>query len=227
MIEYQLANTNSIEVSEIKKQLASGAKFVVFRYQVSFIAISFERYSPVYLIRDIRDKTELKPLQNKYNGITLLLGPWSFPWGPFGSYSAIKMNNAGGMDVTKDIVLNLDFYDKENNKIVLKEMHTVFGQLSKSDFKEVTKAFSVYLSKTRKIEALYIATYINVDENIAPPFVIGLNTTLNKDEITKELKALFYERFYSVTELILFFKNEDEELFLKIEEQGKKIIRRI
>jgi hypothetical protein len=224
MIEYQLANTNSIEVSEIKKQLTSGAKFIVFRYQISFIAISFERYSPVYLIRD---KTELISLQNKYNQITLLLGPWSFPWGPFGSYSAIKINNAGGIDVTKDIALNLDFYDKENNKIVLKEIHTVFGQLSKSDFKEVTKAFSTYLSKTRKIEALYIATYINVDENIDPPFMIGLNTTLDKDKITKELKELFYERFYSVTELIIFFKNEDEELFLKIEEQGEKIINRI
>lgn len=224
MIEYQLANTNSIEVSEIKRQLASGAKFIVFRYQISFIAISFERYSPVYLIRN---KAELKPLQNKYNQITLLLGPWSFPWGPFGSYSAIKINNAGGMDVTKDITLNLDFYDKEQNKIVLKEMHTVFGPLSKSDIKEITKAFSAYLSKTKKIEALYIATYINVDENIEPPFVIGLITTLDKDEIIKELKELFYERFYSVTELVIFLKNEDEELFLKIEEQGTRITNRI
>jgi len=60
MIEHQLANTKSMEVSEIKKQLALGAKFVVFRYQISFIAISFERYSPIYLIRD---KAALKPLQ--------------------------------------------------------------------------------------------------------------------------------------------------------------------
>lgn len=223
MIEYQLANTNGINVSEIKKRIALGAKFVIFRYQISFIAISFERYSPVYLIHNTR---ELKVLQTKYNQKTLLFGPWSFPWGPFQSYSAIKLNNAGGMDVTKDIILNLDFYDKANNKITLKEMHTVFGQLSKSDFKEVSKAFSAYLLKTTPIKALYIATYINVEEHIDPPFMIGLNVNakLNKDEVTEALTALFYERFYEMTELIIFFKEDEEELFIKIEEQGKQVI---
>jgi|VirMetMinimDraft_7_1064189.scaffolds.fasta_scaffold133173_1 hypothetical protein len=219
-MEYKLANTKSIEVSEIKKQLALGAKFVVFRYQISFIAISFERYSPVYLIQN---KAELKKLQHKYNQKTMLLGPWSFPWGPFESYSAIKVNNAGGLDVTKDIILNLDFYDKESNTIVLKEMHTVFGSLSKSDFKEVKKAFSAYLSKTKRIEAIYIATYINVDEYTEPPFMIGLNTTLDKSIVAEQLKELFYQRFYPMTELVLFLKSEDEELFLKIKEQGQQI----
>ncbi|BDS10957.1 hypothetical protein [Aureispira anguillae] len=220
MLEYKLANTENFDVSEIKKRLDLGAKFIVFRYQISFIAISFERYSSVYLILD---KIEIKKLKNKYNLITLFLGPWSFPWGPLESYSAIKTNNNGGIDVTKDIVLNLDYYDKAKNKIIIKEMHNVFGHISKSDLKEIHKAFLAYLKQTKKIEELYIAQYVNVDKGMNIPFVIGLKTSLDLAEVSKQLEELFYERFYSITELIIFKKEENEELYSKIVEQGQKV----
>lgn len=220
-MKYKLGNIENLDALTLKKQIVEqGAKFIIFKYKISIIALSFDRLSIAYCVRN---KEEFKQLKQKYNFRTMLLGLWAFPWGPFETYSTIKLNNNGGIDVTQDVLLNIETYNKEDKSIFIEKMYTQFSPVSKHDLKEVKKAFAAYYKQSREIEALYIGKYINIEEGLEPPYMVGIKSKVAKPEIKEKLEELFYQKFYSFAQVFFFFESENEELFEKIKEQGQYI----
>lgn len=95
-----IRGTEGMSYEEIEEAVANGARFMVFPYVISLF-ITFERYSEVRLVRP-GEPTRLAALP--YLLPTLLLGWWSFPWGPISSVGALYHILRGGKDVTDEVL---------------------------------------------------------------------------------------------------------------------------
>ena len=100
-----MANINGIENmsgAELSAELAKGGRFVVYRYAISIIVMTFYRSSNVTFVK--ADENGLvKGLG--FTFLTLFLGWWGFPWGPVRSIQALIANFKGGEDVTDRVVV--------------------------------------------------------------------------------------------------------------------------
>lgn len=102
---YQLIIPTEINYSQLEIHIQNGAKFRIYSYTISlFFTITLKRLSPAILILD----NEGNAYQKKYNNLTRCFGWWCIPWGPIHSIKSIRTNKSGGLDVTADILLNLD-----------------------------------------------------------------------------------------------------------------------
>ena len=90
---------------DIKRELQSGGKFVMFQYCISIIILTFRRSSDVYFIKN-GEGTFGKSLF--YTLVSLLLGWWGFPWGPIYTISSLATNLTGGKDVTQELLASLN-----------------------------------------------------------------------------------------------------------------------
>lgn len=89
---------------EIDAELRQGARFVQYRYCVSFVALTFVPHSAIYFVRRGQD-ARLKGLL--YSAVSGLLGWWGIPWGPYCTMASIAINTRGGKDVTEQAVATL------------------------------------------------------------------------------------------------------------------------
>ena len=92
---------NNMSLPELKKEIAQGARFVVFPYCVSVIVLTFKRESGVYFFKANRSSL---PAAAKYMIISLLFGWWGIPWGPIYTVSSLFANFRGGKDITKEVM---------------------------------------------------------------------------------------------------------------------------
>jgi len=83
-------------IGEMRAEIKNGARFVAFEYVLSFV-VTRRKVSPVFFKRP-GESVFSKSLP--YNLITLILGWWSFPFGPANTIVAIRDNLRGGQDVT-------------------------------------------------------------------------------------------------------------------------------
>ena len=74
--------------------------YVVYRYTISLIVITFYRKSQVYAIPE--GKSKIAP-GLKYSVLTLFLGLWGVPWGPIRTIQSILINFSGGEYVTESV----------------------------------------------------------------------------------------------------------------------------
>ena len=138
-MKYKLENIDGLNTEDIKRKIDAGCTFKIFSYRISLVAISLKRLSPAFLIHN---ENELKTFQKKYNLITTLFGPWFIPSGPFNTYSAIRFNNKGGLDVTNDIRINLEFFNQVEKTVDIKTAYTLFTEISVDEFRELEKSIS-------------------------------------------------------------------------------------
>lgn len=87
--------------SELKREIAAGARFVVYQYCFSIIVLTSRRGSDVYFIP--AGESAIQP-GLPYTFLTLMLGWWGIPWGPIYSIGAIYNNSRGGKDVTAQVL---------------------------------------------------------------------------------------------------------------------------
>jgi len=85
---------------QINEDLSNGGKFVIYRYTISIVVLTFRRSSDVYFIRP-GENAVVKGLS--WTLLTLLLGWWGIPWGPIYTIGSLGTNFSGGKDVTKEI----------------------------------------------------------------------------------------------------------------------------
>ena len=91
--------------AELRGELLSGARCVRYEYAVSCIAFTLLFQSKVHIVRtDDGQYTRAIP----YMLASLMLGPWSLPWGPLATLHSIWENYTGGHDVTAEIAAWLD-----------------------------------------------------------------------------------------------------------------------
>lgn len=88
--------------ADVRQQVQAGARFVVFRWALSILVLSFRRTSPIYFVRPGE-----RPLGWKYTALTLVVGWWGFPWGPISTIQSLLTNLRGGIDVTVATMVSL------------------------------------------------------------------------------------------------------------------------
>lgn len=88
-------------IGEMREAVKQGARFVVFEYVLSFIVISRRRVSATFFVRPGESTFSMSL---PYNLITLLIGWWSFPFGPGLTIGAIRDNLKGGTDVSAKVI---------------------------------------------------------------------------------------------------------------------------
>lgn len=97
----KIKNVEGLSPDLINRELAQGARFVIFQYTISIIVMTFRRSSDIYSIRSGENGT-IKGLS--YTLITFLFGWWGIPWGPIYSLGSLVSNLGGGKNVTKEIL---------------------------------------------------------------------------------------------------------------------------
>ncbi len=74
-----------------------GSRYVVYQYCVSIGILSFKRSSGIKTIRP--GQSRVRP-GLPYTMISLVVGWWGIPWGPFWTLQTMARNFRGGIDVT-------------------------------------------------------------------------------------------------------------------------------
>ncbi len=97
----QIKNIEGLSTDQINRELAQGAKFVVYQYTISVVLMTFKRSSDIYFVRAGENGT-IKGLP--YTFIALFLGWWGIPWGPIYTIGSLYNNLRGGKDVTQDLL---------------------------------------------------------------------------------------------------------------------------
>lgn len=89
---------------EIKDELFRGAKFITYEYCISIIIATVRRESKVYFIR--AGENGLK-YSIPYIIVSLILGWWALPLGPFYTIRSIIRNLCSGKDVTEELLVEI------------------------------------------------------------------------------------------------------------------------
>ena len=89
----------------IGAELERGAKFVLYKYAISIVILTFQRPSDIYFVRSGESRFA-KGLG--YTIISLVFGWWGIPWGPIYTIAALVTNLGGGKDVTAEVLAALE-----------------------------------------------------------------------------------------------------------------------
>ena len=100
-----IKNIEGLSTEQINRELAHGAKFVIYQYTISIIVMTFRRSSDVYFVR-AGESGVLKGLP--YTLLTFVFGWWGIPWGPIYSIGSLYHNLRGGKNVTDEIVSSVN-----------------------------------------------------------------------------------------------------------------------
>ncbi|GAB5557454.1 MAG: hypothetical protein SchgKO_16670 [Schleiferiaceae bacterium] len=216
-VEQKLSNTENLSAEEIQRKIEDGATFKVFRYRIGVLALSLDRFSPAILISN---SSEQEAYRKKYNRMNYWLGWFYLRRGPFNWITPIRFNNKGGMDVTLDIVKNLENYDSSENTVKLEVMDTLFRPIAKSYVTEVKKATQSLFNSNSKVKSIWVGEFINVEDNQETPFIIGINAH-GADIHPEEILEPIYKRFQSYVSFEVI--DQDSELFEALQRQGSVV----
>lgn len=97
----KIIGIDGMTVQGLKDELQRGAKFVLFRYCISIVLLTFRRSSNIYFIRS-GESSLAKSLP--FTLLSLVMGWWGIPWGPIYTISSVVTNFQGGKDVTHEVL---------------------------------------------------------------------------------------------------------------------------
>ncbi|WP_206026264.1 hypothetical protein [Roseimicrobium sp. ORNL1] len=97
----QIIGIENMTGQELANELDRGGRFVIFKYTLSVIVMTFNRGSDIYFVRG-GEGTFGKGA--KYTLLTMLCGWWGIPWGPIFSIGSLFTNLTGGKDVTHEVL---------------------------------------------------------------------------------------------------------------------------
>ena len=101
----KIKNVDGLTTDQINRELAHGAKFVMFTFTISIIVMTFRRSSDIYFVR-AGESGVLKGL--KYTFLSLIMGWWGIPWGPIYTIGCLFTNLTGGKDITQDVLSSVN-----------------------------------------------------------------------------------------------------------------------
>ncbi|MBL4592431.1 MAG: hypothetical protein JKX68_01290 [Flavobacteriales bacterium] len=220
-MEHKLSIREGVSFEELQTEIENGGRFIIYQYCISiFFAITLNRLSPAIFILAKEDSTKFK---SKYNSLSSIFGWWGLPWGPIHSIKSIRNNNQGGIDVTKDIMLNINKTSFESRVVTIEEMDTMFSKPSKSDLKEFTKVANK-LKEGINIQELYVGLFINTDEYVEPYYMLAISGKSTFDTNSEEVKKALYTRFRKHVVFEYLNLSETDDITSKMIEQGVKLI---
>ena len=101
----KIKNAEGLTTDQINRELAQGAKFVMYTFAISIIIMTFRRSSDIYFVRAGESGT-IKGL--KYTFLSLVLGWWGIPWGPIYTISSLYTNLSGGKNITQEVLTSVN-----------------------------------------------------------------------------------------------------------------------
>ncbi len=227
LIKHELGNLKGESIPELVSMIKGGGKFIVFYYRLAIFVISYQRFSPAIFIRN---EEEFHAFRKKYNRMALLKGLFYVPFGPLPALKEIRLNNKGGLDVTGDILLNITEEDLNNQVVYIKEMHTLFGHVAKTDMKYFKKVLIKYGQSHPEIQEIYVGTFLNVDQFEEPPFCIGISVDEMKTIEIEDVEKALYKQFRSFNAFMHFDLNatgEEMDIAKKFKSQGEMVYSRM
>jgi len=218
-MKHQLIIESDITLENLKEQINNGSKFIAFRYCVSiFFAVSHRRFSPAFLIKENAD---IRKYKRKYNLITIFFGWWGFPWGPIHSIRALNVNKSGGLDVTEDIMLNIDEDALIKHEVEMKLTNQLFCKPDRIDTKAFKKALMRDFKGDLNIKKMAVGFFINTG---SPFYTIGLKVDGNFESNIERVKTSLYTGFHKRTYFEFIDLSESTETNLLFEKQCEFII---
>ena len=97
----KIIGLDNLTVEDVNKELANGARFVVFLYCFSLVIVTFKRSSNIHFIK--AGESTLKH-SIKFTLMSVLLGWWGIPWGIIYTIQALVTNFQGGRDMTEQVM---------------------------------------------------------------------------------------------------------------------------
>jgi hypothetical protein len=94
-------NLDGYSNQELTALLNQGGRFVVYKYCVSIVVMTFRRGSDIYFIPP-HENAILKGLP--YTLLSLVLGWWGIPWGPIYTIGSLYTNLTGGKDIIDEVI---------------------------------------------------------------------------------------------------------------------------
>ncbi len=193
-MKHRLDIDDNLTMDVLKQQVADGARFVVFPYCISLIfAITLSRLSPAILIKD---EAALAKHKAKYKRLSVLFGWWCFPWGPSRTIQCLKICNAGGTDVTDDVMLNITEEDLAKKEVQVKRTTMLFVKPKDLERKALLRVVDKRLDASLQINRMVVGLFINTG-NSEPYHVIGIDTKRDFDEVAELVKKALYKEFYN------------------------------
>lgn len=95
-----VVDLNQMTIEELAEELHAGSRFIVYKYCISIVILTFQNPSGVHLVRAEQNRF-LHGLP--YTLLSLVAGWWGFPWGPIYTIGSIGSNIGGGTDITAKI----------------------------------------------------------------------------------------------------------------------------
>jgi hypothetical protein len=95
---------DGITPDELRRQIDSGAKFVMYTYCVSILIMTFRRPSDIYFVK--AGHSRLVP-GLAFTALSLFFGWWGIPWGPIYTIGSFITNFGGGKDVTEAVLQSM------------------------------------------------------------------------------------------------------------------------
>jgi len=210
-LHYKLKIDKNLSFDELLTQLQSGRyKFVVYQYCISLFAITLRRLSPVILVEYQSTKNNFK-----YNLFTLLFGWWGIPWGPIYSIKSLISNNKGGINVTEDILLNINEQAFNQRIIYLEKTNQLFCKPDKWDSKSFKFALLKDFENDINVRKIIIGLFINSE---IPSYVVGIQVYSSFEIYVEKFRHSLLKEFRNDT-LFRFLNlkenNEENDLFKK------------
>ncbi|MGB1042698.1 MAG: hypothetical protein ACPGU6_04835 [Tenacibaculum sp.] len=211
---YRLKNIEGHNIEDLKNKIDKKThRFITYPYSISLIIGNINLFSPVYFLESKNTKKHTL----KYNLISFFLGWWSIPFGPSNTIKSIKTNTKGGVDVTEDIMLNINNSSLESKKVKIEEIYSFFKHPQKSTEKDFIKS----IKKTQSLvssKEIYIGQYTNTNEF---SYTIGFEEISNesKDELMLNLRKYFYKH----VNIEIIQIDKENQFDQRLIELGKKI----
>lgn len=221
ILKHKLKNINCTDLNTLIQKIDNGAQFIVFNYRIGLGAINILKFSPAILINNTN---EFNYYKNKYCKYNFLFGPWSIVKGPFLTYDIHKSNKNGGINVTKDIMLNIDEKAITNNEIDIKEVYSIYHPITdKTDLKTFDKSIKEINRNKIPLKNSYIALFINVDQYTEPYFTIGIDTLNDSPLDIEYLEECLYKYFMKHVYFEILDLRENDLLNDRLVELGTQI----
>lgn len=97
----KIRGVEGMKAGEVEFEIRRGAKFVLFRYCISVIVLTFRRGSDIYFLKQ-GESAAVKGLP--FTLLSLVAGWWGIPWGPIFTIQCVYNNLSGGKDVTQAVL---------------------------------------------------------------------------------------------------------------------------
>lgn len=214
---YRLVVKEEMDLNDLRDRIAAGYTFRVFRYNVGLLFMSFTLFSPAILIAPDEKYGSHNAL---YNIITLLLGWISIPVGPAVAVQTLLLNSRGGLDVTSDVMLNINRSNWAEKRVEIHVTNELFTKPDKADIREVKKAIQKDFEGDPNLELLVFGLFINTN---SPHFVIGLKVLGDRADYQEKVQKSLYRKFQKRTYFEFLFLEENRFEVGLLVDQGEVI----